>query len=365
MTTNVLTWFEHFHAHPEVSWKEKKTTKTIADILSSWNVRHETFEDVTGVIAEIGTGADVIAVRADIDALWQQVDGELRANHSCGHDANMSMVLGALELLKDETLSKRIRFIFQPAEEQGNGSLAMINKGALEDVSHLYSIHLRPLEELKRGQYAAAIQHGAALFLKGRIVGDDAHGARPHQGQNALDVVFTIQQMLKSIYLSPFEPHSIKLTGVQAGSDSMNIIPGNATFSIDVRAQQNKELLELRDRLEMMLHQISVLHGVEIESEWQDFTPGAEIGERSSRIAAEAIVALHGEDALVTRIVTSGSDDFHFYTVEKPGLDATMIGIGANLTPGLHHPQMTFDRDVLPEGATLLAETLRRAVTTG
>ncbi|OGX80617.1 amidohydrolase [Exiguobacterium sp. SH31] len=362
MTTNVLNWFEHFHAHPEVSWKEEKTTKTIADILASWNVRHETFDDVTGVIAEIGTGANVIAVRADIDALWQQVDGEFRANHSCGHDANISMVLGALELLKDEALSKRIRFIFQPAEEQGNGSLAMINKGALDDVSHLYGIHLRPLEELKRGQYAAAIQHGAALFLKGRIIGDDAHGARPHQGQNALDVVFTIQQMLKSIYLSPFEPHSIKLTGVQAGSDNMNIIPGNATFSIDVRAQQNKELLELRDRLETILHQISVLHGVEIELEWQDFTPGAEIGKHSSRITAEAIIALHGEDALVNRIVTSGSDDFHFYTVEKPGLDATMIGIGANLTPGLHHPQMTFDRDVLPEGAALLAETLRRAV---
>lgn len=364
MTTNVLNWFEHFHAHPEVSWKETKTTKTIADILSSWNIRYETFEDVTGVIAEIGSGDDVIAVRADIDALWQQVDGEFRANHSCGHDANMSMVLGALDLLKDEALSKRIRFIFQPAEEQGNGSLAMINKGALNDVSELYGIHLRPLEELKRGQYTAAIQHGAALFLKGRVIGDDAHGARPHQGQNALDVVFTIQQMLKSIYLSPFEPYSIKLTGVQAGSDNMNIIPGNATFSIDVRAQQNKELLELRDRLETMLHQISMLHGVQIESEWQDFTPGAEIGERSSQFAAEAIVALHGEDALVNRIVTSGSDDFHFYTVEKPGLDATMIGIGANLTPGLHHPQMTFDRDVLPEGAALLAETLRRAVET-
>lgn len=364
MPSNVLNWFEHFHAHPEVSWKETETTNTIADILLSWNVRHETFDDVTGVIAEIGTGADVIAVRADIDALWQQVDGEFRANHSCGHDANMSMVLGALERLKDETLSKRIRFIFQPAEEQGNGSLAMIKKGVLDDVSQLYGIHLRPLEELKRGQYAAAIQHGAALFLKGRIIGDDAHGARPHQGQNALDVLFTIQQMLKSIYLSPFEPHSVKLTSVQAGSDNMNIIPGNATFSIDVRSQQNHKLLELRERIDTMLRQISVLYSVEIESEWQDFTPGAVIGTRSSQIAAEAIISRYGNENLVERIVTSGSDDFHFYTVEKPELDATMLGIGANLTPGLHHPQMTFERDVLDEGAVLLFETLKRAVAT-
>lgn len=362
MTTNVLNWFEHFHAHPEVSWKEFETTKTIADILTSWQVRHETFTDVTGVIAEIGEGDEVIAVRADIDALWQQVDGTFQANHSCGHDANISMVLGALDALRHEYLPKRIRFIFQPAEEQGNGSLAMIRHGALQGVSQLYGIHLRPLEELKRGQYAAAIQHGAAFFLKGSISGADAHGARPHQGQNALDVIFTIQQMLKSIYLSPFEPHSIKLTGVQAGSENLNIIPGNATFSIDVRAQQNKELLELRDRVETMLHQIAILHGVTIDWEWQDFTPGALIGERSSRHAAEAISERFGAEALVDRIITSGSDDFHFYTVEQPGLDATMIGIGANLTPGLHHPQMTFDRDVLPEAAALLADTLRRAV---
>lgn len=361
MTTNILDWFEHFHAHPEVSWKEVKTTQTITDLLTSWHVQHETFTDVTGVIAEIGEGDDVIAVRADIDALWQQVDGVFRANHSCGHDANISMVLGALDRLRHETLSKRVRFIFQPAEEQGNGSLAMIQKGALIGVSQLYGIHLRPLEELQRGQYAASIQHGAALFLKGRIMGDDAHGARPHQGQNALDVMFTIQQMLKNIYLSPFEPHSIKLTGIQAGSDNLNIIPGNATFSLDVRAQQNKELFVLRDQVETLLQQIAVLHGVTIDWEWLDFTPGAEIGKRSSQRAAEAIVNRFGERALVERIVTSGSDDFHFYTVEQPSLDATMIGIGANLTPGLHHPHMTFERDVLPEAAALLADTLRLA----
>lgn len=361
--TSVLKWFEHFHAHPEVSWKEVETTRTIASILSDWSISYRTFEDVTGVIAEIGSGEDVIAVRADIDALWQQVDGTFRANHSCGHDANISMVLGALEQLKDEALQKRIRFIFQPAEEQGNGSLAMIERGALEDVTQLFGIHLRPQEELKRGQYAAAIQHGAAFFLKGAVIGDDAHGARPHQGQNALDVIFTIQHMLKSIYLSPFEPHSVKLTKVHAGSDNMNIIPGNATFSIDVRAQQNEELLELRNRVEDMLLQVGQLHRVKLEWEWQDFTPGAVVGEESSQIAKRAIEKRFGESALIERIVTSGSDDFHFYTVEKPMLDATMIGIGADLGPGLHHPHMTFDRDALNDGALLLADALRIAAT--
>ena len=56
--TNVLKWFEHFHAHPEISWKEVETTHTIASILSDWAIPHRTFEDVTGLIAEIGSGED-------------------------------------------------------------------------------------------------------------------------------------------------------------------------------------------------------------------------------------------------------------------------------------------------------------------
>ena len=57
-------------------------------------------------------GDEVIAVRADIDALWQEVDGVMQANHSCGHDANISMVLGALYDLKDMKLEKAYSFYF-------------------------------------------------------------------------------------------------------------------------------------------------------------------------------------------------------------------------------------------------------------
>ena len=126
-----LQWFEHFHMNPEVSWKEFNTTKKIAAILDELQVTYHTFDDVTGVVAEIGTGDEVIAVRADIDALWQEVDGVMQANHSCGHDANMAMVLGALMNLKDMKLKKRIRFIFQPAEETGGGALSMIERNVL------------------------------------------------------------------------------------------------------------------------------------------------------------------------------------------------------------------------------------------
>lgn len=359
--TKIDNWFAHFHANPEVSWKEVKTTEKLSEILTELNVSHKTFEDVTGVVAEIGEGERVVAVRADIDALWQEVDGEFKANHSCGHDANMSMVLGALAYLKDEDLGSRVRFVFQPAEEKGNGSISMIERGAVDDVSYFFGVHLRPIEEIPFGKVIPAIHHGASIFLEGQINGVDAHGARPQQGVNALDPIFAIAQFIKTINFSPFEPYSVKLTKVQAGGENVNIIPGAATFAIDVRAQSNDVINELQERLNKGIQSITDMYNVKVEMDWTDYTPAAEVAEEAEALATEAIIETVGEESFAPSVVTSGADDFHFYTIHRPEIKATMIGIGADLAPGLHHPNMDFNHESLDIGARVLASVLKKA----
>lgn len=355
----ILEYFNHFHANPEVSWKEFKTTQKLRDIMKELDVKYNTFDDLTGLIAEIGEGDEIVAVRADIDALWQEVGGVMQANHSCGHDANMAMVLGALLYLGNETLTKRVRFIFQPAEEQGNGSLSMIERGAVEGVSHLFGVHLRPSEELPLGKVSPALHHGSGIFLRGKITGDDAHGARPHQGRNAMDVIAAIHQFVKSIYFSPFESYSAKLTNVHMGGESLNIIPGSATFALDVRSQSNELMDELRLRIDEGFSAIAKLHGVAIDWQWTDFTPAAEVSDEAMEVARTAIQNVVGDENTAEPLHTPGADDFHFYTIRKPELKAAMIGVGADLTPGLHHPDMTFDREALDIGARVLAEILK------
>ncbi|MER1986350.1 MAG: amidohydrolase [Solibacillus sp.] len=354
-------WFNHFHKYPEVSWQEYNTTKKIAEILDELGVSYRLFDGVTGLVAEIGQGEDIIAVRADIDALWQEVDGVMQANHSCGHDANITMVLGALYKLRNLPLESRIRFIFQPAEETGGGALSMVERGVVDDVRYLFGIHLRPIEELLLGKITPAIHHGAAGFLQGSITGVDAHGARPHQGKNVIDVAFAIQQMLKSIYVDPFEVYSAKMTKIVADGGSVNIIPGKATFSIDVRAQKNEVLAKLQAQIERGFAHIAAMYDVEIMHDWEDITPGAEVSDEAARIAEMSIIEALSVEHLVPPIQTPGSDDFHYYTVKKPELKATMLGIGANLAPGLHHPHMTFDEQALFDGITVLTTTLKNA----
>lgn len=357
----ILQWFDYFHKYPEASWREFETTKKIASILDLFQVSYQLFDDVTGLIAEIGQGEELIAVRADIDALWQEVDGVMQANHSCGHDANMSMVLGALLYMQGKPLNKRIRFIFQPAEETGRGAIAMIERGVMKGVQQLYGIHLRPIEELPLGKVTPAIHHGAAAFLQGKIQGIDAHGARPHQGKNAIDVVFAIQQMLKNIYFDPTTVYSAKLTKIVADGGSINIIPGSATFAIDVRAQKNEVLRILEKKIEKGFLAIKQQFEIELDWVWLDTTPAAEVSPEAVKIAEKAIVESLGYESLAEEISTPGSDDFHFYTIKNPELQATMLGVGANLKPGLHHPKMTFEREALLTGAKVLAQTLLNA----
>ena len=90
----------------------------------------------TGLVAEIGQGEEMIAVRTDIDALpiEEQVKHEFTskyqgAMHACGHDIHMASILATgiqLKEIEDE-LNGRVRLIFQPAEELGHGAFEIIN----------------------------------------------------------------------------------------------------------------------------------------------------------------------------------------------------------------------------------------------
>lgn len=124
----------------------------------------------------------------------------------------------------------------------------MIEKGVLDDVDYLYGVHLRPEQEIGDGQACPAIYHGAAKFIAGEIIGEDAHGARPHLGQNSIEIGASLVNEIKKINLDPMVPYSAKMTKFHAGGDSGNIIPGKASFSIDLRAQTNKALEELTEK---------------------------------------------------------------------------------------------------------------------
>lgn len=352
--------FAHLHAHPEISWKEIETTKYLQQFIENEGYEVTTFDDSTGLVVTAGAGDYCVGLRTDIDALWQEVDGVYQANHSCGHDAHMTMAVGTLLALKKLGYPKngRLKVLFQPAEEKGTGALSFVDKGLVDDVDYLYGVHLRPIQELGLGYSAPAIMHGAAKMLKGTISGTDTHGARPHLGQNAIEVMALLVQAIRSIHVDPMVPHSAKMTMFQAGGESANIIPGNGVFSIDMRAQTNVVMDKLFDQVQTAIESVAKMTGVEIHYELLAEIAAAEVDETAVDIMAQAITETVGELGLVPPIVTPGGEDFHFYTLKRPSVKATMLGLGCDLAPGLHHPKMTFNQDSILTGIEILTRAV-------
>lgn len=352
--------FQHLHTHPEISWQEVETTTYLQQLLEKEGFQVETFDDSTGLVVTEGSGDYCVGLRTDIDALWQEVNGTYQANHSCGHDAHMTITVGALLVLKKLGYPKegRLKGIFQPAEEKGTGALSFVEKGIVDDIDYLYGVHLRPIQEIGHGYSAPAIMHGSAKMIKGSIIGTDAHGARPHLGQNAIEVMALLVQAIHAIHVDPMIPHSAKMTMFQAGGESANIIPGNAVFSLDLRAQANPVMDKLMEQVKNAIHSVAELSGVTINYEVIAEIAAAEVDKTAVDMMAKAITETVGEDFLAAPIVTPGGEDFHYYTLKRPNVKATMLGLGCDLSPGLHHPDMTFNHASILTGIEILVRTV-------
>lgn len=362
----IKSTYQYLHENAEVSWKEVQTTKYLCERLEKLGLNYETFSEHTGVIGYWGDAekGPTIGIRADMDALYQIVDGEWKNNHSCGHDGHMTMVLYAITCLKEIgfTPNGLIKIIFQPAEETGDGAKAMINKGVIQDLDFLIGIHVRPIQELDFGQASPAIYHGATTMLRGEVRGVQTHGARPHLGINVVDSIGTIIQAINSIKIDPTVSASAKVTMVKAGGDNLNTIPDYAEFGVDVRAVSNEVLENLVEQVKYAAVSAGAINHAEVNIDIIASMVAAEASPNFEEAVKEAIIEVLGTEGLAPAPVTPGGEDFHFYKDSYPNLQATMVGLGTGLTPGLHHPNMTFNLDAILHGIQILSLVVARTV---
>jgi len=361
---SIIKTYRDLHQLAEPSWEEEKTSRYLKDRLQKAGFFVQTFENHHGLIAEWkGANSQAIALRADMDALVQEVGGVVQANHSCGHDAHSTMVLHtALAIAACNIQSHHtLRFIFQPAEEKAEGALQMLRDGALENVKRLFGIHLRPVMEVSYGKAAPAIIHGASATIEGEIKGLQAHAARPQNGKNAIEAASMAIQALQGIRLQANCPFSVKMTKLHAGGESTNVIPDRAVFALDLRSQQNEGMTELQEKTAQVLQHVAALTGTEMEWETSGYVPAATLDREMIDLAEQAIAKVLGPENVEAPCETQGGEDFHFYTLEQPDLKATMIGLGCGLTPGLHHPEMNFDLEALVYGTKILTTALLEA----
>lgn len=159
ISEEMLGWRRDFHAHPELSNNEFRTTEKIVELLKSFGCDSVERPLPTGAVALIkgAKPGKCVAIRADIDALPVTEDTGLPFTsenpgvmHACGHDTHISMLLATAKLLcgmRDE-LPGTVKLIFQPAEEKAprGGARPMVEAGVMENphVDAIISTHISP-----------------------------------------------------------------------------------------------------------------------------------------------------------------------------------------------------------------------------
>ncbi|MGN9165222.1 amidohydrolase [Tissierellaceae bacterium HCP3S3_D8] len=357
----VLQTYDYLHTIPEVGWNEYKTSKFVAEELKKFG--YQVIEKVggkTGVIGILDSGVSgpVFSLRADMDALEFEDENGKYCVHACGHDAHTSMLLAASkEIIKNGIKKGKLYLVFQPAEEVLGGAESIIESGLIDEVEEMAGIHLRPIQEARLGYATPALVHGASYRIIVKIKGLNSHGARPHLGINAVDAAMLLVNAINAIHLDPSTPHSIKVTRVLAGGNTVNLIPDSADIAMDLRAQKNDVMDEMIEKAKQAIYNSVKSIGAEAEIEFIGGVPAAEYNDELVEETRLAIEDVLGQS--LDPIITIGGEDFHYYSKFK-GIRTAYIGLGCDLEPGLHHPKMHFNKDALNTGAEILEKLVQR-----
>lgn len=370
-----------FHMHPELSNREERTARVIAERLRALGVDDiRTNVGKHGIVALLkGTKpGPVVAVRTDMDALpiQETIDVPYKSQnpgvkHACGHDVHMTVELGVVEVLARmrDQISGTIKFIFQPAEEgppQGEegGATLMIKEGALENPrpSAIFGLHTNPL--IEAGQIA--YHSGPAMASSDRILitirGKKSHGAQPQMGVDAIVVAAQCISALQTIHsrrIDPLEPLVITL-GTIKGGDRNNIIAEEVQMTGTLRAFNDEVRGRAQQLIRDTLASVTSGYGATFDLQFDVSTPSTY---NEPRLVEETLPTMRrvvGDANLVAPKPFMPAEDFSQYQKVVPGF-FYFLGVG-NKAKGInaawHTAEFDVDEESLVVGVKVMANVL-------
>jgi amidohydrolase len=362
------------HKHPELAFQEVRTSGIVAQELNRLGLEVQTGIGKTGVIAVLEGDHDgpTVLVRADMDALpiveanqVEYISSTPGTMHACGHDGHTSIGLAVAKMLSERRadIHGRIKFVFQPAEETGEGAKAMVADGALAEPHPDFSVGLHLWNDLPLGKIAVTPGPcmAAADLLVIKITGSGGHGASPHL---ARDPIVAAAQMISALQnvvsrnVEPLESAVVSITAINGG-DTYNVIPTFVDLKGTVRTYkpevQDLVHRRIREVCEGIASAMGCVAEVVLEKRTQAVVNNSALSDKIAEMAARHV----GSENIRRDVRTMGAEDMsEFMSGDIPGC-YFFVG-SANSSRDLHYPhhnpRFDFDEKALITGAALLAE---------
>ena len=377
-----ISWRRDFHEHPELSNREFRTSKIIAEHLRSLGIEVKENVAKTGVVGILkgSLPGPVIALRADMDALpvTERVDlpfaskqrstfngQEVGVMHACGHDTHVAMLMSVAEILSGmkKDLAGTVKFIFQPAEEgppQGEegGAPLMVKEGVLDNpkVDVVFGLHINAQTPVGQIKYREQGMMAASDWFTITIHGKQSHGAQPWLGIDPVVIGAQIIQGLQTIVSRQSELTKdavvISTTIFKAGVRE-NIIPEEVTLSGTIRTLDTGMQKDIWMRIERTAKNIAAASGATSDVEIASKTLVTYNDPLLTRKMIPSLNKASNNNAIVQDAQT-GAEDFSFFAARVPSLffyvGGMPLGKDPKQTAAHHTPDFYVDESGMKTG---------------
>lgn len=390
----ITAWRRDIHQHPELSNRETRTAKIVADALTKMGYEVRTGIAHHGVVGVLkgGKPGPKLAIRADMDALpvTEEVDlpfvsratGEYMGKtvgvmHACGHDVHTATTLGvasALASLRDQ-LPGEVMMIFQPAEEgspagEEGGAPLMVKQGVFADFKPdaVFGMHVTSAYAVGTVALRAGGMMASSDTFRITVVGRQSHGATPWKGIDPIvagaEIVGSAQAIVSRRLDINREP-AVVTFGIFNGGQRFNIVPDRAELQGTVRAfdpeMRNQALADLRNVAE----HVAAAHGATIEAQIP-VSPGSNPVNSNdpaltTRVRASLETALGKDNVIEAKRWTAAEDFPHLAIAAKAPsvyffLGGTPKGQDPDMAPSNHSPRFFVDEGALKTGAAAMLQ---------
>jgi amidohydrolase len=386
----VVGWRRDIHQHPELSNRELRTAKLVADHLRKLGLAVETGIARTGVVGLLDTGkpGPTIALRADMDALpvIERTDVPFRSTvksnyrgeevgvmHACGHDSHVAVLMGVAETLAGmkSALRGKVLFVFQPAEEgappgETGGASEMLKAGVFDKYKPEIALGWHAWASLNTGiiGYRSGPFMAGSQAWKAVVSGKQTHGSRPWQG---VDPIVTAAQIING--LQTVVSRQVDITripavvsvGVIKGGVRNNIIPDSVEMIGTIRTFDAPQYEQVTRGMRRMVENTAEANGTTAEFTLDPYRNPVTYNnpELTARMLPTLRRVAGAENVKEIPLIT-GAEDFAYFAQAVPSL-FIMVGVtpkGTDVTqaPANHSPLFYLDESALPLASRAMTE---------
>lgn len=369
LAPQLIQWRRHLHQIPETGIHLPQTMAYIRQQLEEMDISYQAYEDISCILATVGTGEKCFLLRSDVDALpvTEEADLPFRSTngcmHGCGHDLHGTILLGAAKLLKahESQLPGTVKLLFQSGEEVFQGAKAAVDAGVLENprVDAAFAMHviaMMPVGVIMTGKEALSSVDGFKITLTGH----GGHGSMPESCVDPINAAVQVYLALQSLIAREIggTEEAVLTIGQLAAGEVANVIPERAVIQGTLRTFKPQVRQRLTSRIREISAAVAAAYRCGFEYEVLSACPSVITDDALTAGIKESIRKVVPQFPILDGAHGMGSEDFAEITSQVPS-GYFMMGAGPaeeSKRLGQHNPKIEFNEDVLPLGAAIYAQ---------